>query len=318
MHRTLCLVGLLAACRGSSSTTPPGDAGAFYDSTVVPQPDVSATLPALFHFAVVGDTRPSNMDDVAGYPTAIITKIWSDVEASSPHPDFAVSTGDYMFADSSMAGSASTVDPQLDDYLAARAGYSNAVFAAMGNHECTGATASNCGMGAIDGVTYNFVEYQRRMLSPLGIAQPYFAIPFAANDATWTAKLVFIAPNAWNPTQAAWLDQTLAQPTTYTFVIRHESAEVTDPIGVTPSETTIAKYPLTLKIVGHTHTYTRNEPDHEVICGNGGAPPTSGRSYGYVIVERLASGDVQVSAHDYQTNAITDQWRIHADGTDAP
>ena len=118
MQRALCVVGMLAACRGDSSATPPGDA-AFYDSTVVPQPDVSATLPALFHFAVIGDTRPANMDDVAGYPTGIITQLWRDVQAASPHPDFAVSTGDYMFADSSMTGSASTVDPQLDRYLTA-------------------------------------------------------------------------------------------------------------------------------------------------------------------------------------------------------
>ncbi|HEY1555122.1 MAG TPA: metallophosphoesterase [Kofleriaceae bacterium] len=316
MLRLVVVLPLLAACRGDSSVTPPHDDAGPADAQI--DPDASATLPALFHFAVVGDTRPANEDDVAGYPTTIITQIWKDVQAVSPRPDFAVSTGDYVFANSAMAGSASTVDPQLDHYLTARSAYTNAVFPAMGNHECTGATASNCGMGAVDGITFNMAEYERRMLAPLGITTPWFSIPFAANDASWTAKLVFVAANAWNPTQAAWLDQTLAQPTTYTFVIRHESAQVTDPVGVTPSETTIAKYPLTLKIVGHTHTYTRDTADHEVICGNGGAPPTSGHSYGYAIVERLASGDIQVSEHDYESNAVTDQWRIHADGTDAP
>ena len=33
----------------------------------------------------------------------------------------------------------------LDLYLAARQPYPNVQFPAMGNHECTGATASNCG-----------------------------------------------------------------------------------------------------------------------------------------------------------------------------
>src|SRR5262249_30881698 len=64
-------------------------------------------------FAVVGDTRPANLDDTAGYPTAIVQQIFTDVEAESPHPTFAVTTGDYMFA----ATSGAAVGPQLDLYL---------------------------------------------------------------------------------------------------------------------------------------------------------------------------------------------------------
>ncbi len=60
-------------------------------------------------FAIVGDTRPPTEDDTAGDPTAIITKIWQDVEAASPRPAF-----------------------------------SNPMFPTMGNHECDGATADNC------------------------------------------------------------------------------------------------------------------------------------------------------------------------------
>ena len=37
-----------------------------------------------------------------------------------------------------------------------------------------------------------------------------------------SAKFVFVACNAWNSTQATWLDQQLAAATTYTFVVRHE------------------------------------------------------------------------------------------------
>src|SRR5256885_1035264 len=135
----------LAACGGSSSNTS-GDAGGSGSggAVVTPEPDAGPTLTPPFPFAVVGDTRPANEDDVAGYPATVINKIWSDVEASSPHPDFAISTGDYMFANPFTPQASSTVDKQLDIYLAARSHFTKAEFPAMGNHECTGATASNC------------------------------------------------------------------------------------------------------------------------------------------------------------------------------
>ena len=319
MKRALAGLLALAACGSSSSQNAKKDGGPGDDGDVTPEPDASPTLPITFRFAVVGDTRPANEDDVAGYPTSVITTIWQQVQASTPRPDFAVSTGDYMFANSSVPVAQSTVDSQLDHYVAARAHFTNAEFAAMGNHECTGATASNCGAGSTSGITNNMAEFVRRMLGPLGITQPYYAFQFRASDGSWTAKVVIVAANAWNPTQAAWLEQTLAQPTTYTFIVRHESAGVTNgPPGLDGSETIIAKHPLTLKIVGHTHTYYHDSTHHELVSGNGGAPLTSGTNYGYAIVERLPSGDIQVSEHDYQSNAVTDQWRVHPDGTSAP
>jgi len=67
-------------------------------------------------------------DDVAGYPTAIITKIYSDITALSPSPPFVVSTGDYTatLPDSGAA------PPQLDIYLAARAMYEGVGFKVVG------------------------------------------------------------------------------------------------------------------------------------------------------------------------------------------
>src|SRR5258706_2248942 len=129
------LVFALAACGESKNT--PDDAAIVYQDAPAPLPDAATALPNTFRFAVVGDTRPANEDDVTGYPTTVITKIWGDVEAVTPHPDFAISTGDYMFA--SPAKMPPTVDAQLDIYLRARAQYPNAVFAAIGNHECNGA-----------------------------------------------------------------------------------------------------------------------------------------------------------------------------------
>ena len=306
---------VLAAACGSSSSQPK-DGGITGDGAILPQPDAATAYSATFRFAVVGDTRPANEDDVTGYPTNVIKAIWAGVEGRQPHPDFAISTGDYMFASPTLMPA--TVDKQLDLYLNARSQYTNAVFAAMGNHECTGATASNCGPGSTSGITLNMSEYLKRMLAPLGIQQPYYAFAFHANDNSWTAKIVFVAGNAWNQTQSAWLDQALAMPTTYTFVVRHESSQVTDAPGVTPSETIIAKYPMTLKIVGHTHTWEHYAPGKELLVGNGGAPLTAGSNYGYTIVERLASGVIQVTAYDYTSNAQVSQFRINADGTAAP
>ena len=200
--------------------------------------DAQATLGNTFRFAIVGDTRPPNPDDVAGYPTAIITTIWDDVEQVSPKPDFAIATGDYQF---SSIGSSSTVNQQLDLYLGARAHYSNPVLAVMGNHECTGFTSSNCGGGNRDGLTPLYTAFMNRMVMPLGFTRPYYEVKLTAQDATWTAKIVMVAANAWDATQERWLEQVLAEPTTYTFVVRHESINANTAPGVLPSEVIIRK-----------------------------------------------------------------------------
>ena len=36
------------------------------------------------YFTVVGDTRPANVDDTSGYPTAIIDQIYTDITALEP------------------------------------------------------------------------------------------------------------------------------------------------------------------------------------------------------------------------------------------
>src|SRR5262249_22268828 len=106
------VVVALVACGHGHETVGPSD-----DAAVIPQPDAALNYSATFRFAVVGDTRPANEDDIAGYPSDVISKIWADVEAQNPHPDFAVATGDYQF--SSPTRVPSTVDAQLDLYLRA-------------------------------------------------------------------------------------------------------------------------------------------------------------------------------------------------------
>ena len=265
-------------------------------------------------FAIVGDTRPPIIDDTAGYPTKVIQTVWKDVEAASPRPAFAVTTGDYVFAKPSGA----QASPQLDIYLTARQAFSNVVFPALGNHECTGATASNCGVGSVDGVTKNYASFLSKMLGPIGVSTPYYTVNIGSTSNAWTAKLVFIAANAWSATQASWLSTELAKPTTYTFVIRHESASANTAPGVTPSQAIIAQHPYTLLIVGHTHTYAHYANEKQLIVGNGGAPLTGGVNYGYVIARQRADGAMAFQEHDYTTNQVNETFAVKPDGTSTP
>jgi hypothetical protein len=254
----------------------------------------------------LGDTRPANEDDTANYPTAVITKIWQDVAAYSPRPPFAVTTGDYVFARTSGSESGT----QIDTYLMARSNFPNLVFPAMGNHECTGATASNCGAGTTSGVTTNYSNFLTKMLAPLGQSLPYYTLRVNGTGGAWTAKFVFVACNAWTSTQSAWLDSELASPTTYTFVVRHEGANATTAPCVTPSAQILAKHPYTLLIAGHTHTFAYYASDKEIIVGNGGAPLTNSVNYGYVIAEQQPNGSIQIKEFDYSTNALQTSFTV--------
>ncbi len=267
-------------------------------------------------FAVVGDTRPPTVNDTSGYPSAIIDRIYTDIESLSPKPLFAVSTGDYIFADPSNAG----VGPQFDLYLTARKNFSGVLFPAMGNHECNGMTASNCGSGNTTGVTSNYTSFLSKMLGPINQTKPYYSIEIDASDKSWTAKFVFIAANAWDSAQASWLTTTLSQPTTYTFVIRHESSLVSEAPGVSPSESIMAAHPVTLAIVGHTHTYSHYRSTKQVIFGNGGAPLTGSGNYGFGLVTQRQDGTIEIDAMDYQSLQSDPSFRfaVHPDGTIAP
>src|SRR5205823_3748915 len=127
------------------------------------------------------------------------------------------------------------------------------VFPAMGNHECTGATADNCPPS-----TNNYDSFVTKMLTPLGQSLPYYTIHVNGVNNAWTAKFVFVACNYWSTAQATWLGAELAQPTTYTFVVRHEgSIATTAPCLSGPAAknagSIMAQHPYTLLIAGHTH-----------------------------------------------------------------
>ncbi len=301
-------------CTTSAEAGPPPQ---ILDGGVVSTVNADGGTESQLYFAVVGDTRPATEDDTAHYPTQIIGTIFSDLAGASPSPPFMISTGDYQFSNPSGTQAAA----QLNLYLGARGTYAGVQFPAMGNHECTGATASNCGNGNVDGLTNNFNQFMSLMMSPLGITSPYYLLNVNAPDNSWTAKFVFVAGNAWDDTQSAWFDAALSVTTTYTFVVRHESASANTAPGVTPSEAIMQNHPYTLSIVGHSHEYehTSSRP-REVIIGNGGAPLAGNQDYGYGIVTQRGDGSLQVDMYDYISNQPDLQFRfaVTADGTLVP
>ena len=306
---------------GSGSGSPPAeDAGPPSPDSALPP--VTGTVGitggsvSRLYFASTGDTRPSlptlSIDTTTGYPTSIIDTIFSDIAALSPPPSFVVTTGDYQFA---LSGEASAA--QLALYMAARAKFAGPAFFAMGNHECSpvGLTTSNCGAGNPDGLSANYTSFLTAMLTPIQQTNPYYTIKIDANDGSWTSKFVFVAANAWDSTQQAWLTTAMAEATTYTFVVRHEATDANTAPGVTPSEAIVSQYPITLEICGHTHDYSHT--GNRVVLGNGGAPLTGTGDYGFGTFQQRADGAIVVDEVDYLTGAIdpTFHFVVKADGT---
>ena len=242
------------------------------------------------YFAVVGDTRPANIDGTSNYPTAIIEKIYADIAAMNPKPEFVVATGDYMFA----SASGTQAQPQITLYANAAHQFNGPVFAAMGNHECTGATTSNCASSS----TNNMDAYMAALVTPLGMSKPYYTVPISDTNGAWTAKIVVAACNAWDSTQEAWLKAELAQTTTYTFVVRHEPLGTSGAPCVSQMDALLKQSTYNLFIVGHSHTYSHS--GKQAIIGNGGAPITGSENYGFATIDQQASGFV-VTQYDYMT-----------------
>lgn len=285
----VALVALAAACtsQGVAATD---------DHPAVCSPDPAASA-GTFRFAAFGDVRPRNPGDTAHYPTAIVTALFQQIATQSPQ--FVVGTGDYMFA---YGSDAATVGAQLDLLTNAEKAFAGPIYHALGNHECTGATASNCPKGT---ETANVRAFMSRLV-PAGTQYPYYRVD--VDTGRGTAKLVFIAANAWSDAQASWLDEQLSDRTPYTFIIRHEAASVSETMGAGASEAIVQKHPYTLELVGHWHRYEHLDAKH-VVSGNAGAPLSSG-NYGFVLVDLLQNGNLSVSEIDEATGSATDTFTI--------
>jgi hypothetical protein len=292
MHRRAAI--LLLMMGGLVGCTPTAPLPDLPDAGCTP---TAADSAGTFRFAVFGDVRPQQPNDTANYPQAVVTGLFQQIAAQSPQ--FVVGTGDYMFASST---NSTAVDAQLAMLLAAEQGFAGPVYHALGNHECTGATASNCPNG---NETSNVRAFMSKLV-PHGTTTPYFRVD--VDTGMGKAKLVFIAANAWSPAQATWLEQQLSDPTKYTFVVRHEDASVTDTAGAGASEMIVQKHPLTLELLGHWHRYEKLDERH-VVSGNGGAPLSFGH-YGFVLVDLLTNGNLSVSEIDQATGAAGDTFTL--------
>ncbi len=286
-----CVSEAKSMCGGTCSGGGGGSGGSI---------DAGVPLSGGLKFAVFGDCRPANLDQTTGYPSQIIGNIFSLAQKNGAQ--FVVGTGDYMFASQQ-----STVTAQVQLFNQAKANYTaGPVYLTMGNHECTGLTASNC---PNLNETPNVQAFMQMV--PSGVTKPYYRID--VNTPMGNAKLLFIAANAWDSTQETWLQTQLADATTYTFVMRHEPVSDSQAPGVTPSETAIKAAPFTLELLGHTHEYNHVDTQH-VISGNAGAPLSGGGSYGLLIIEQLTSGDINVTEIDEATGNATDTWTVSPTG----
>jgi hypothetical protein len=126
---------------------------------------------------------------------------------------------------------------------------------------------------------------------------------------------VFIAANAWNAAQATWLDTTLAQPTTYTFIVRHEKSYDTTAPGVAPSGIVIQNHPYTFILEGHTHTVQLYAGSKEFVVGNGGAPLITSINYGYAVARQRQDKAITFSAYDFQSHNLLLGFAVKPDGT---
>jgi len=253
------------------------------------------------YFAVVGDSRPANIDDTANYPSAIISKIYEEINSLNPRPQFVVGTGDYMYANTTT----NTAQPQAALYMQARANFAGPFFPAMGNHECDGYTADNCtSLTQSD----NIKAFMGTILAPNNQTNPYYSIPINSLDGSWTAKFIFVACNAWSSTEQSWLTSTLAQSTTYTILARHEPKAASTGPCVSAAESAMSASSYNVSLVGHTHEFSGSASTKEIIVGNGGAPLDAG-NYGFTTVERLSTG-WQIKNYDYSTVLPTTTYTI--------
>jgi hypothetical protein len=258
-------------------------------------------------FAVVGDTRPQTQGDTAGYPTKLISEIYSNIAGASPWPQFVIGTGDYAYC------SGSDCAAQTLNYINASIPYTGQIFLGMGNHECNGYTSSNCGPSNTDGITPNYTNFMN-LLGTFGVnstnqptlanQEAYYEVDISSSDPTdpWTARFLILAANAWDSAQSGWLTTKMQDASkTYTFIVRHESyqddgAASSDQPGDQGASDQIidsATAPYTMLLVGHTHEYrqsTSGNGEVELIVGNGGAE-TSGPA-GYVICSRITGGNI--------------------------
>jgi hypothetical protein len=256
----------------------------------------------LVKFSVFGDIRPAIFEFDNQYPDDIVRDIATQMNATGSQ--FALGVGDYMFSFSKRS-----VNNQLDKLIAAERPFTKPIFHAMGNHECWGPTGVNC-------PNYNETPNARLFMSRLFTfsRRPWY--DFTVTTSKGDAKFVLIAQNAWNDEQKQWLETTLARPSTYTFIVRHQPSGTWTTPGLDECDQIVSAHPYTLLLVGHVHKYEKLRANN-VMAGNGGAP-LSGGDFGYVYIEQLASGGLKIESRKRGDDSVVETWKVDATGTEIP
>ncbi|GAC1343479.1 MAG: hypothetical protein NVSMB23_17350 [Myxococcales bacterium] len=254
-------------------------------------------------FAVTGDTRPSTCDASDLYPRAAIAEIAASMRAL--HVQFALDLGDHMYV---CNGSSAEATQQMGFYTAAIAGGPDTFFLTLGNHDCGSSFARfGAGKGCLEGSEdANFRAY----LAALGRTLPYYAID--VDTAAGLARFVFVADDAWDAAQAAWLERTLAEADArarYTVIARHHP--LTGPRQGDPAIVqAIERHRATLLLAAHLHTYAHGA-DHggrAVILGLGGAPSSS--PPGFATVLQNTDGSLTFTPRDARGAPIRSAWTV--------
>jgi hypothetical protein len=250
---------------------------------------------------LTGDTRPANCEDTAGYPTAIINGIADQFQARGV--DAVLDLGDHMYV---CNDDLNTANAQMSLYMQSTQHYQGTWFMTMGNHECF---HGPCLAGSQNA---NYVAFMSA-LQPISTT-PYYT--FNINTQLGLITFVIVADNAFDQTQATWLDQTLATADTqakYTIVVRHHPEGDTSVATNADSMAIIRNHKFALFLTGHSHLYKHMTTDQgrDLVFGGGGAPLIAGGSFhGYVLLDQQASGELKITVYDVVTNAVQDTWTV--------
>ncbi len=302
---------------GSVGGTNPGNTGALSDGGAATSPDMTPTgtpppsggavgptggTVELLRFGITGDTRPPACEDTAGYPTATITAIASQIKAQGAQ--FALDLGDHMYVCNNDLNTATT---QMGLYMNAIQSFGGTWFMTEGNHECY---RGPCLAGSQNA---NYVAFMNE-LAPIS-KSPYYSFNIVTSRGL--ATFVIIADNSWDANQASWLDQTLTtadQNATYTIVARHHPPGDTSVATNSASTQIVRNHKFALFLTGHSHLYKHMTTDggRDLVLGTGGAPLIAGGAFwGYAMINQLQNGQLQVTVYDLNNSGgPVDTWAV--------
>lgn len=283
-----------SASSGDLGRTPPPAPG-----SVGPQ---GGTVDRLF-FGFTGDTRPAQCG--GAYPTTVINRIFDGMKQQGVQ--FALDQGDHMFNCSGGSSGFAAAKQQMAFYQAASARLGAPVFMTLGNHECLGYSLCN---EQSYGTNPNYTAFLDA-LSPIS-PKPYYRIDIQTRSGL--AVFLFVADNAWDSTQEAWLTTQLTDAdrrARYTFVSKHHPEGNSDNAVFPHIYDLVRQHKYTLFLTGHSHLFKRQQNDpRALVIGCGGAPLAGGTFWGYATAEQRSDDHIEVRIYDQATGNVMSSFEV--------